>query len=343
MKPEVAERLYIEELFSRSIEEGKISSKELKNIDRLTGDASTRRYYRLDSEKESFVVCLDNPTSDSDQKNAFVEIQAFLDAKGIRVPKIYDILLNKGYILEEDLGDITLLQKLSSLKTLECEYEIYKRVIDQLMKFHVLESRVLEESKLFGQKFDFEKLISEVDFTVKYFLKIFLKIEDENYCEKIIKAFEPICHRLANEKMVLTHRDFHSRNIMWKANDELVVIDFQDARMGIPQYDLASLLEDCYYEIHPENKKRLKDYYFEKMGEKKLSQTKKEFEKLYSDMVLQRVFKAVGSFSYIYHTRKDERYLKYIGFAMEKLRLVMFEDEKYSSLRERLYKVYYES
>lgn len=343
MKPEVAERLYIEELFSQSLEKGKISSKELKNIDRLTGDASTRRYYRLDSEKESFVVCLDNPTSDPEQKNSFIEVQAFLNSKGIRVPKIYDTLLKKGYILEEDLGDITLLQKLSSLKTIECEYEIYKRVIDQLLKLHALEKEELEKSKLFNQEFNFEKLISEIDFTVKYFLKFFLKVDDEDYCQKIINAFEPVCQRLSSEKMVLTHRDFHSRNIMWKSNDELVVIDFQDARMGIPQYDLASLLDDCYYEIHPENKKKLKDYYFKSMGENKLSQSKEKFEKIYSDMVLQRVFKAVGSFSYIYHTRKDERYLKYIGFAMEKLRLIMFEDAKYSSLRESLYKVYYES
>lgn len=343
MKPEVAERLFIEELFSRSIEKEKIDSKELKNIDRLTGDASTRRYYRLDSEKESFVVCLDNPITDTNQKNAFVEVQAFLNNKGLRVPKVYDTLLKKGYILEEDLGDITLLQKLSGLKTIDCEYEIYKRVIDQLLCLHSLKENEIAESNLFNLKFDFEKLISEIDFTVKYFLKLFLKIEDEKYCQKIVEAFHPICKRLAEKKMVLTHRDFHSRNVMWKANDELVIIDFQDARMGIPQYDLASLLDDCYYEIHPQNKERLKNYYYENMGEKNISQTKDEFESLYQDMVLQRVFKAVGSFSYIYNTRKDERYLKYIGFAMEKLRLVMFQDQKYSELKENLYKVYYES
>src|SRR5690606_38476710 len=193
-----------------------------------------------------------------------------------------------------------------------CEYEIYKRVIDQLLCLHSLKENEIAESNLFNLKFDFEKLISEIDFTVKYFLKLFLKIEDEKYCQKIVEAFHPICKRLAEKKMVLTHRDFHSRNVMWKANDELVIIDFQDARMGIPQYDLASLLDDCYYEIHPQNKVRLKNYYYENMGEKNISQTKDEFESLYQDMVLQRVFKAVGSFSYIYNTRKDERYLKYI-------------------------------
>ena len=46
-------------------------------------------------------------------------------------------------------------------------------------------------------------------------------------------------------------------------NDDLVIIDFQDARMGIPQYDLSSLLDDCYYQLMPENKERLVKYYYD--------------------------------------------------------------------------------
>ena len=60
-------------------------------------------------------------------------------------------------------------------------------------------------------------------------------------------------------------------------------------------------------------------------------------------MAIQRVFKAIGSFTYIYNQRKDERYLKYIGFAMEKLRCFMMKDDKYKSLRTSLFGLYYES
>lgn len=343
MKPEVAERLFIEELFHKTIDDKKINARSLDNIDRLTGDASTRRYYRLETDKETYVVCLDNPTSSIDQKNSFVEVQKFLRQNDIRVPEVYDVLLKKGYILEEDLGDITLLQKLSNIKNKEEELLIYKKVISELIKLHSLEKNEIDRAGLFHFKFDYEKLSSEIEFTTKYFLKLFLKIEDEQISQDIFQEFIPICERLANEKMVLTHRDFHSRNIMCKNNKELIVIDFQDARMGIPQYDLASVLDDCYYEIHPENKRELMDYYYETLGEAKLGQNREEFESLYLDMVLQRAFKAIGSFSYIYNTRKDERYLKYIGFAMEKIRQVMFQDPKYDSLRKKLFKVYYES
>ena len=58
-------------------------------------------------------------------------------------------------------------------------------------------------------------------------------------------------------------------------------------------------------------------------------------------MTIQRVFKAIGSFSYIYATRKDERYLKYIGFGMEKLRTIMLQDDRYRSLSKHLFQIYY--
>ena len=60
-------------------------------------------------------------------------------------------------------------------------------------------------------------------------------------------------------------------------------------------------------------------------------------------MVLQRVFKAIGSFGYIYATRKDVRYIKYVGFAMEKIRKVMMKDPKYDDLRKVMFRNYYAS
>ena len=135
MKPEVSERLLIESLFNNSKEKLGTSSTSLKNIERLTGDASTRRYYRLFTEKFSFVVCLDHP-NDTEETNPFIQVQKFLYSHDIRVPFIHDLNLTKGYILEEDLGDVTLLQHLSQVANKEDELVIYKRIIDSLLKLH---------------------------------------------------------------------------------------------------------------------------------------------------------------------------------------------------------------
>jgi aminoglycoside/choline kinase family phosphotransferase len=337
MKPETSERLFIEDLFRQSVKDKKISIEAIESIERLTGDASTRRYYRIFCTKTTYVVCLDNP---SEEENLFVKKQRFLEANAVRVPKVLDCIPLKGYILEEDLGDITLLHDLTRLNNLDDEKDVYQKVLDQLIAIHKID---VADSNLFLEKFDEKKLMDEINFTNKFFLKLFLKNEDKKNQAVIAEEFRSICKRVSNKKMCLTHRDFHSRNIM-KKNGDLVVIDFQDARMGIPQYDLASLLDDCYYSLDSKNREILLRYYFDQMKSKLSDQlTYEEFINNYNEIALQRVFKAVGSFSYIYELRKDERYLKYIGFAMEKIKKILFSNSKYDELRKALFEVYYAS
>ena len=341
MKPEQSEQFFIEELFNQSISSHSVESCELNSIDKLTGDASTRRYYRVFTNKDTFVVCLDNPTTIINS-NTFIVKQKFFEQFGLRVPKIYDYNEHKGYILEEDLGDNTLLSQLAFVKDKNQEYQYYKKLIGNLVTLHSLESKKVKQSGLFELKFDYSKLISEIDMTLDFFVKDFLGVIDNNFVTQLRSYFTPICKRLEGRNMVLTHRDFHSRNVMVKDN-ELVIIDFQDARMGIPQYDLASLLDDCYYQLNEENKVNLLNYYYQSLDKDIHEQSFDEFLSLYNDMVIQRAFKAIGSFSYIFKERNDVRYLKYIGFAMEKIRKILLADEKYGPLKSNLFKVYYEN
>ena len=169
MKPELSEQLFIEELFTHSVEELNLENHEIVNIERLTGDASTRRYYRVFCKDISYVVCLDNP-SRTIEENSFLRVQNFLHQKGIRVPKIIHTNISKGYILEEDLGDVTLLHHLATIESSEIEFELYKKVIDELITLHTLPKPDVEDASIFDLKFDFEKLNFEIEFTVKYFL-----------------------------------------------------------------------------------------------------------------------------------------------------------------------------
>src|SRR4051812_23850213 len=122
MKPEQSERFLIEELFNKTQDKGIVNSEKLEEVDKLTGDASTRRYYRLFTDKHSYVVSLDNPFDDEAAKHPFYSIQNFLLANKVRVPRIIDHNLPKGYILQEDLGNETMIQHLSRLTTKEEEF-----------------------------------------------------------------------------------------------------------------------------------------------------------------------------------------------------------------------------
>ncbi len=341
MKPEQAERFYIEELYNKTQEKDILKDQKLEEVDKLTGDASTRRYYRIFTVKESYVVCLDNAFDDVMEKHPFLSVQQFLLENNIRVPQILDHNLSRGYSLQEDLGNETLLLKLSTLTSKKEEFDIYKKIVDQLLELHRIPKNSVNNPNLFQLKFDFQKYMDETKFTFKYFMNFFNKNLDESLINDLEALFAPVMLRLAEQKMVITHRDFHSRNIMVK-NKNYVFIDFQDARWGIPQYDLVSLLEDCYYDIQDDNRTTLKRYYYDNLDPAIHGQKSFEhFLELYDDMLIQRVFKAVGSFCYIYNWRKDDRYLKYIGFAMEKIRRVMMDNPRYADLKQKLFQHYY--
>lgn len=341
MKPEQAERFFIEELFKKTQDNGLLRDERLEEVDKLTGDASTRRYYRIFTSSKSYVVCLDNPYTEGDEKHPFVSVQQFLFQNNVRVPSILDHNLSRGYLLQEDLGNETLLQHISGISTKEEEFKIYKQIVDQLLELHRIPSTAVKNPNLFQLKFDYQKYMDETRFTFKYFMNFFNKSQDEHLIRDLEALFDPIMRRLAEQKMVITHRDFHSRNIMVK-DGKFTFIDFQDARWGIPQYDLVSLLEDCYYELDEDNRQQLKRYYYDQLDPSIHGQQSfAEFEALYADMLIQRVFKAVGSFCYIYNWRKDDRYLKYIGFAMEKIRRVMMDNPRYEELKKKLFQYYY--
>ena len=342
MKPEQSERILVEELFKKTISKNLLKDDVVENIEKLTGDASTRKYYRIWTSTTSYVACLDNPIADPNDEPSFLKLQKVLNNEHVRVPQIIDKDLGTGYILEEDLGDVTFLKEIAQITNKSEELEFYKKSIDLMAAIHNVDTEKYKNETFTKLAFDTEKLFSEMEFTKKYFLKMYLGLDvTTSGVEALYKRLYDMCYMLASEPKVLVHRDYHSRNLMIK-NGEQVVIDFQDARMGSPLYDLVSLLEDCYYQIDYSNKEKLINYYYNEYF-KKFDSTKsiEQFKYLYDMMAIQRVFKAIGSFAYIYADRKDLRYVKYIGYAFEKIRAIMLSHEDFSKERKILSSLYY--
>ncbi len=346
MKHEVSEKLLVEELFKKSIQKNLLPNQcsgQKVEVEKMTGDASTRRYYRVQCTSLSYVVCLDEPLKDRDVEPNFVKLQRVLSGAGVRVPKIFDKDLSLGYLLEEDLGDQTFIKELSQIKTPEVEYGHYEKALRLMIDIHKIDLTPHKVNKeIFCQlAFDTEKLYQEMEFTKKFFLYRLLGIsENDQRVEVLYGQLHDLCSKISKEPMVLVHRDYHSRNLMLK-DGEQVVIDFQDARMGSPIYDLVSILEDSYYDITEQNRTRLKEYYFHSFFQQYSAKDFKHFEYVYDLFCIQRVYKAIGSFSYIYADRKDIRYLKHIGFAFEKLRKTLMKHSEYDEARKILSQLYY--
>ena len=341
MKLETSEKILVETLVNESVVNQKIPNLGEVKIQKLTGDASTRRYYRVYVGESIYVVCLDTPKSDETIEPDFLRVHRVLENTGVRVPKLFDIDTERGYYLEEDLGDQTFLRQLSECKTREDEYELYQKALKLLIKLHSVNLNEYPDEVFNKRAFDNEKLMFEIRFTLQHFIEGLMGYDPKGYDrEAMLKSFENMLNKIQDGPWVFTHRDFHSRNMMVKEG-EIVVIDFQDARKGIPQYDLSSLLEDCYYQLENSNHERLMKQYWDEIGKSVWGGDYEDFLYKYNLMAVQRIFKAIGSFAYIYRLRGDIRYLRHIGRAFERLKDIMFSLPEYSELRKQLAGLYY--
>jgi aminoglycoside/choline kinase family phosphotransferase len=344
-------RKYVEAL-TRGEDEAVRSLKtqnSIQTVTKLPGDASTRKYYRIQAVGgETLILMKMEPFSDQASQHPFLATQKIMASQGIDVPKVIDFDPPLGFVLLEDLGDVTLLRKLQEVSQTEVERHLYEQVIDSLVTLQVKATPRLNSSVKFPEmdafklRFDFEKLMWEVGFTIENFYELYLK---RNLADKdrktMIDQFGEICRLIEAQPTVFTHRDFHSRNIMAQG-PRLVMIDFQDARMGPPQYDLASLLRDSYYQLDETQVRRLIEYYIAKLealsGEK-IQQA--PFMRVFDLMGVQRNFKAIGSFASFLNKRNDAGYLKFIGNTFENIRRTLLRYPEYAALREVLFHYYY--
>ncbi len=327
---------------------------QLQVFEKLPGDASARRYFRFVSQGQSRILMVTDPFHydvKTYQGYPYLEVQTYLQHKGIRVPKVFEILPTKGLMVIEDLGDQTLLHYLNSVTDPEVERGLYSKVIDQLIELQkkTVQDATTTKIQAFDLLFDYEKLKWEVDFTVEHFYETYLGRTIDSSSRQVLEgSFRSICETLADEPFVFCHRDFHSRNIMVKSDPGessdpiFYFIDFQDARMGPCQYDLVSLLKDSYYQLSESQVEKLKKAYLKKAkGVIEAAQDEDRFHQIFDLMTIQRNFKAIGSFASFFNRRGDARYIKFIGNTFENIRRTLLKYPEYSNLREVLFHYYY--
>jgi aminoglycoside/choline kinase family phosphotransferase len=107
-------------------------------------------------------------------------------------------------------------------------------------------------------------------------------------------------------------RHYHADNLMWlaerKAEQAVGLLDFQDALIGCPAYDLVSLLEDARRDVSPSLQKEMIEYYLSKSAIKDVQ----AFDTAYAVLGAQRNSKIVGIFARLAIRDTKPRYLGYL-------------------------------
>ncbi|NIM96907.1 MAG: phosphotransferase, partial [candidate division Zixibacteria bacterium] len=189
---------------------------------------------------------------------------------------------------------------------------LYHEAIDILVKMQC-DLDKFRDCLAFTIAFTVEKFVWELDFFRTHYIEGLLgkKIHPDDR-KAMDRLFPWLSNLMDKEKKVFTHRDYHSRNLIYH-DGQLKMLDFQDARMGLAQYDLASLLRDSYVALNEALMESLLEYYLSEL-EKKTGEKidRPRFRYLFDMTSLQRNLKAIGTFAFQAVGRKNQRYLKYI-------------------------------
>ncbi|MBI4963025.1 MAG: phosphotransferase [Desulfomonile tiedjei] len=279
-------------------------------IVRLAGDASTRSYFRACYPGGETRVLMFQAHPGQNEEASFLDVQRFLEDLGLPVPRVYAHHPGEGLIVLEDLGD-ELLETVVESANEDRVRALYFQAVDLLVRMrHAVDSGT-STCGAFDLAFDEAKLMQEMDFFLTHFVRGLAAIDPtEEASESLQEFFTMICGRLAAEPRIFTHRDYHARNLLVH-EDRLVMIDFQDARMGPAQYDLASLLRDSYVTLPEDFIEELIDGYVKGVGEE-ASGSRELFNYVFDLMSLQRNIKALGTFGYQSHAKRSTRYISSI-------------------------------
>ena len=260
-----------------------------------SGDASFRRYFRLQKGDESFIV-MDAPPPQEDCL-PFVRVAGYLEAMGIHAPRVIEADLERGFLLLTDLGSRLYLDTLvADAASVDRLYE------DALHALAVMQIRGAAYQALLPP-YDDDLLRFELSLFHDWLCGTHLGIEFDAAEES---AWQSHCDMLVNNALdqpqVFVHRDYHSRNLMVTPRNNPGVLDFQDAVEGPVTYDLVSLLKDCYVKWPADRVAQWVSSYYGLLDKSmQAAITERDFVRAFELMGVQRHLKAAGIFARLNH------------------------------------------
>jgi aminoglycoside/choline kinase family phosphotransferase len=275
---------------------------------KLASDASFRRYERIVTEEKT-IMLMDAPPQ-KESISPFINIDNYLRRRGLSSPEIYASDEKKGLMLLEDLGDdsfTNVLSGKSDISDKHNEMELYLAAMDVLIQ--------LDRSTLPAKTPDYDGalLMKECKLLTEWYLP---NVSPDSATKSVIDDYVAIWDNLLNlpkvSEDVLVLRDYHADNLMWLPQrvgvQNVGLLDFQDAVIGSPVYDIISLLEDARRDVSKDVVTACINHYLET----RKSVHREDFLATYAILAAQRNSKIVGIFARLAIRDKKTRYINYL-------------------------------
>ncbi|MBP9599377.1 MAG: phosphotransferase [Desulfobacter sp.] len=294
------------------------------DIQAIAGDGSDRLWFRARHREKSLIIsdhgiCLDTARNNNGtaQLNAFIKIGQHLAGKGIAVPPIMGHDTISGQVAVADLGSTHLVDHIRGMKE-ERIIKWYQRVIDRLIDFSFKGIEDFDTSWTCQTPSYSKQMI--LDLECRYFMQAFVNeyVGRKERFENFARQFSHIAdNALIHAMNGLMHRDCQSKNIMIHDGHPWF-IDFQSARPGPIQYDLASLLIDPYVTLSRSVRDELLNYTLEKIG-LQVSFDMAAFIHSFRYCCISRNLQMLGAFGFLTRIKKKNQFEKYIPAALKGL------------------------
>jgi hypothetical protein len=269
-----------------------------------SGDASFRRYFRLQSGVNSFIA-MDAPPELEDCL-PFLRVAGYLEAMQLNAARIIEANLDDGFLLLSDLGSRQYLDAL--LDDTATAPELYADAIKALLAMQ--RRGAAYQSQL--PPYDDTLLRFELSLFHDWLCGTHLGIEFSDEAEQ---AWQDCCDLLVanalDQPQVFVHRDYHSRNLMLTTARNPGILDFQDAVEGPLTYDLVSLLKDCYVQWPAGQVWQWALEFYNGLDRAVRERVDEEqFRRYFELMGAQRHLKAAGIFARLCHRDGKSAYLE---------------------------------
>jgi aminoglycoside/choline kinase family phosphotransferase len=259
-----------------------------------------------------------------EENAAFLEFSRHFRRLGLPVPEIYAEDLSHGAYLEEDLGDTTLFEFLSTNRAGEKiasqAVEAYRQVVAVLPRFQIEAGRDLNYKVCYPRaSFDRQSIAWDLNYFKYYFLRLAGIPFNEQALEDDFGRLTKFL--LSADRDYFLYRDFQSRNIMLR-DGRPCFLDYQGGRKGALQYDIASLLYDAKADLPPELRQQLLDHYIDRVAGF-IHLERAAFMQHYYAYVYVRIMQALGAYGFRGFYERKAHFLQSVPYALKSLRWLL--------------------
>ena len=278
-------------------------------LKKISGDASFREFYRIKKGNKTSIIVKANKEK---FKNliTYAIINKILRKNKINAPKLISNHYQNNIIEISDLGRKSFYGIILKKNN---KFNLYKdliKIIFKIQRIKIKKHYHLGKYKLKLQKYSLQNLHKESDLFFDWYLKFISKNLKISKIKRILKKeLNKVYKKIYFINNTFVHRDFHASNIMINKK-AFGLVDSQDAIIGNPLYDVASLIDDVRIKLPINLQNKLLKFYHSKSKLKR--ENYQNLKNDYDILSVQRNLKILGIFVRLSKRDNKSTYLKYL-------------------------------